>query len=343
MSRGASPADQGHQDQVEHEGLQPREGRQAGVEAARGVADRRQVHGEGEAPPSSTRSLAGAFNHRTVKEIGTTPDGPKARTERNVGGGIGPDGLTGTTGTAHTTPGGTKAEAKADVKLGPDGIALTGTARSRHRRGSPGTCPCPASTMSSRATRSRTNGKFAVSTRSPTRTGSRSGADGASPAVGHQSAFNVGRSIDVEDYEIRVFDTRRRRRCSAHGRAHVAAETRIVQEGPPRPTTPEDEGRRGPGHLADRHGLPRRFGRHERGERRCHLDRFHDDRPQGREDGREQGPRDAVHRRAGGAQREHQCGRQVRQHQGRVDHEIVLRHLRVRPGHRRRQAGLRDV
>jgi hypothetical protein len=156
-------------------------------------------------------SLSGvAFNRGSATETGTAPDAPKTRTERNVGGGLGPDGATGTASTAITSQSGTKAEAKGDVKIGPDGsIELTGTGSITTPGGLTGHISVSGkhSAVASDP-KPLPNGKFSVEFVETDVNGAEIGGGYSKPGGGMSASVNVGSSSSNRQYERRTFDTK---------------------------------------------------------------------------------------------------------------------------------------
>lgn len=154
-------------------------------------------------------SLAGlALNRGSTTETGTTPDGPKTKTERNVGGSIGPDGLAGTASTSITSQSGTKAEAKGDVKLGPNGIELTGTGTITTAKGFTGHLSVSGkSNVVAKDPKPLPNGKFAVEFVMTDESGVELGGGYSKPGGGASVALTAGSSSSSSQYETRVFDS----------------------------------------------------------------------------------------------------------------------------------------
>ncbi len=154
-------------------------------------------------------SLAGlGFNRGSATETGTAPDGPKARSEKNVGGSVGPDGLTGTASRGYTTQSGTKAEATGDVKLGPDGIELAGTGSITTPKGFTGHLSVSGkSNVVARDPKPMPSGKFAVEFVMTDENGVELGGGWSKPGGGMSVAVNVGTSSSSSQFETRVFDS----------------------------------------------------------------------------------------------------------------------------------------
>ena len=156
-------------------------------------------------------SLGGlAINKGSAKETGTTPDAPKARSERNVGGTIGPEGVGGTASTAYTAPSGTKAEAKGDLKIGPDGsIELTGTGSITTPGGFTGHLSVSGkhSAVASDP-KALPNGKFAVQFVETDESGAEIGGGWSKPGGGMSAGLTMGSSTANKQYETRVFDNK---------------------------------------------------------------------------------------------------------------------------------------